>query len=290
MKILIDSDILVYKVAYSVETPIYVVKGGIYKRRGYAELMAKKTGCEVHKRVNVGTRGDLKKNLVQAITNISEDVGGGNHKHFLTSSKVKGNFRKDIGTIMPYKGNRVDMSHPFYYNRMRQILHDEYGAMLVHGQEADDAITIENHKLFKQYGNYEHSIICTIDKDFKTTPGTFYNFTKRTIEYVTEEQALKNFYRQLLYGDATDNIPGLTKTLKIRGREEEANKLSYSKHMKKFDEDTANESVENTFNYVREMYMGRGLVDEFWEIGNLLWLRRYEGQIWSDDMKAGLIK
>lgn len=287
--VLIDSDILVYKVAYSVETPIYVVKGGIYKRRGYAELMSKKTGFDIHKRVNIGSLSDLKKNLTQYISNITEDITGGQHKHFITSSKVKGNFRKDVATLMPYKGNRLDLHHPFYYHRMRKILHEEYGAMLVHGQEADDQIAIEQFKLYKEHGNYENSVIASIDKDIRTIPGYHYNLTTRYLDFIDEEKALKNFYKQLLYGDATDNIPGLTKVLKLKDREEEANKLSYGKYMKKMEEDTLLFDASSCYDYIKNMYVQYGLEEEMYEIGNLLWLRRYEGQIWSEDKKKGLI-
>ena len=61
-------------------------------------------------------------------------------------------------------------------------------------------------------------IVAHIDKDINMIPGMHYNWELKrlgklirpaTIYEVTEEEALYNFYYQLLVGDATDNIKGV---------------------------------------------------------------------------------
>jgi hypothetical protein len=205
--ILIDADIITYGVAFSVETPVYICKGGVYRRKGFAEYMSEKNGYPVTKRVNVGSEQELRRNLNKKLAGIFDDCGSRNYEMYLTASKVENNFRSKISTIMTYKGNRLRMIKPVHYNRMREILVKEYGAILVEGQEADDTLSMRQTELHEKHGDYEHSIIASIDKDLLTVPGYNYNFNSRKITLISEEMALKNFYKQLLIGDVTDNIP-----------------------------------------------------------------------------------
>lgn len=283
--ILIDGDIIVYKTAFGVETPIYVAGGGVYIRKGYAERIAKQKGVTVKKRVNVGSEQTLRKKLDANLKQMFDDLESHNYKMYLTASKVEGNFRSKLSTLLPYKGNRSAFIKPVHYNRLREILVKEYGAILVEGQEADDALAIEQTKHFNTVGHWESTIIATIDKDLKTVPGRHYHFTNRSISYVDEDLALRTFSKQLLIGDDTDNIPGITKILKILGREEESKSLTYGHYIKKYDEATREYTGPQCFDYVKGIYEGLNIdLKYFHEIGNLLHLRRYEGQIWSDDL------
>ena len=55
----------------------------------------------------------------------------------------------------------------------------------------------------------EDYTIITTDKDLNMLRGKRYNFVKKEFNYVTEEQAMRFFYTQLLTGDRTDNIQGI---------------------------------------------------------------------------------
>ena len=112
----------------------------------------------------------------------------------------KGNFRNDIAVTAPYKGNRKDMKRPKHYEAIRKHLVD-LGAILVEGMEADDAIAIE--------ATANGGFIVSIDKDLDQIPGHHYNFVKHEEYFVTEEQGLLNFYKQILTGDRVDNIMGI---------------------------------------------------------------------------------
>lgn len=120
-------------------------------------------------------------------------------KVYLTSTD-KSNFRFLI--YPQYKANRTQPK-PVHYDLLRAELFDKYGAINVTGQEADDAIGIDNAIL-------EDSVIVSIDKDLDQLPGKHYNFVKGILYTVTPEEGLKYFYQQLLSGDRTDNIPGLS--------------------------------------------------------------------------------
>lgn len=281
--ILIDSDIIVYKIAFSVETPIYVVKGGVYKTLGKARKYAKIKEAEVFKRNNVGSEGELRLNLKNLVNTMVEDISSFKLVHHLTETDVSKNYRHSIATFLPYKGNRMNTSKPFYYKKLRNILFKEYSAELVSGQETDDILAIKQIEAFKKTGDYESTIIASIDKDLDSVPGWHYHLKKRLIYFIDEKSSLINFFRQLLVGDVTDNIPGLTRLLGILGREEEAKKLSYSHYIKKFEEETKEMDYRDVYKYVFNMYKKYGLgVKEISEIGNLLWLKRHNDELWSN--------
>jgi hypothetical protein len=59
----------------------------------------------------------------------------------------KNNFRYEIATTVPYKGNRVDKPKPKHLAFLRNYLVKEWGASISEGEEADDTIAIEATKL-----------------------------------------------------------------------------------------------------------------------------------------------
>lgn len=72
--------------------------------------------------------------------------------------------------------------------------------------EADDLIRIWAEQSRQRSIPF---IICSIDKDLLCIPGKHYNMKHKKISEVSEEEALRNFYHQLLKGDQTDNVPGV---------------------------------------------------------------------------------
>lgn len=123
-------------------------------------------------------------------------------KCYLTGS---GNFREQVATIKEYKGNRDKSHKPEHYDALRQYLIDVWKAEVVEGMEADDAIGIE------QFKNTDKStVIVSIDKDMNQIPGYHYNPRKQHFYYVTKHAADTFFWKQMMVGDVTDNIPGIT--------------------------------------------------------------------------------
>lgn len=120
---------------------------------------------------------------------------------FLTG---EGNFRNGVAKQLEYKGNRKDSPRPQYYDEIREYLERRFDAVVVDRMEADDAMGIAQYSEFKA-----KSVICSIDKDMLMIPGWHYNFVKKELRYVNKDDAYRHFFKQLLTGDMTDNIPGI---------------------------------------------------------------------------------
>lgn len=110
------------------------------------------------------------------------------------------NFRLDL--YPEYKANRKQPK-PKLYHIIRDYLEEKWGAVVIEGMEADDAVAMALHK--------DSEAICVSgDKDLWTVAGKHLNPRKleEGVEDVSEADALKAFYTQLLTGDKVDNIPG----------------------------------------------------------------------------------
>lgn len=185
------------------------------------------------------------------------------HTLFLTGGL---NYREDIATMYPYKGNRDPKHKPKYYAELKQYFIDHWGAVVTNGIEADDAMGIAQYE-----AKDKDTVIVTIDKDLDMIPGWHFNFVKDNLYYVTKEEADIWFLKQMLMGDkAVDNIPGIDglgpkKTAKLM----------------------AGKSVQEAVDVVEQQY--RRQYKASWrealvECGNLLWIQREAGKLnpyWS---------
>ena len=173
---------------------------------------------------------------------------------YLTGS---GNFRHDIAKSHVYKGNRKEADKPIHLSHVRQYLIDNHRAIVSTGEEADDLIAIEATRLGPS------TIVASIDKDMLQIPCRHYNFNKNLWTDVGEWDGLKFFYKQILMGDAADNIIGLYKVGPVR-----ADKMldGCKTEQDLYDRCVAAYSDDK---------------DRVIENARLLWLRRFEGQIWQ---------
>jgi hypothetical protein len=169
----------------------------------------------------------------------------------------KSNFRFDIAKTAPYKGTRI-AEKPKHLGIIRQYMIDAWAFSVQEGQEADDAIGIRAYALGE-----EDYIICSIDKDLDNLRGHHYNFVKNIRYYVTEDEAIKNFYIQVLTGDRVDNVPGL----KGVGPKKAEKILSEAK------------TETELFNAVLAAYDDD--IHRMTEMAQLLWIRRKEGELWQ---------
>lgn len=118
------------------------------------------------------------------------------YKCFLTSSD-KSNFRFAI--YPEYKANRKSPK-PIHYEFIRSYIQDKHPTEMIYGMEADDALVINQT---------ENTVIVSIDKDLYQCPGNHFNFVSKDLFYISKEEGLCNFYKQILMGDmGSDNIPG----------------------------------------------------------------------------------
>ena len=81
------------------------------------------------------------------------------------------------------------------------------------GREADDLLRIWAEQARAAGDPY---IICSIDKDLKCIPGKHFLMHKKEIIEISELEALRHYYEQLLKGDPTDNIPGVPRVGQVK--------------------------------------------------------------------------
>lgn len=196
----------------------------------------------------------------------------------------KGNFRESIATIKGYKANRVGMQKPVHYKAIRRYMKERWGALVVHGIEADDELATQ-----AAWEKYDPGRVCIVsmDKDLRTVPGLLYNFRRKQFYTITPQEALVNFYRQLLTGDTVDNIGGCFKCGEKRAAEVVNESLS---------EEQMYQVV--LAEYVKSLerkgcpYVLLGAEDALLENARLLHLRRSPGEMWvppsARDMKSPL--
>lgn len=219
---LIDGDIIAYRIAWACENEISV---------DYAF-----TSCDT---------------FVSQVLLAYEGMVQG-YQLYLTG---KGNFRHDYAVTAPYKGNRKSRPAPRYLQDIRQHLIEKWDAVVVDGEEADDAIAIAATTM----GDY--AIMASIDKDFDQIPGIHYDFVKEEEYYVDEIEGLKFFYQQILTGDAIDNIIGVDGIGKTGAKD-----LIHG---------CRNEH--DMWDIVRDQLGDERAIEN----ARLCWLRREAGQIWE---------
>jgi len=123
----------------------------------------------------------------------------------ITFSGSKGNFRKLITPV--YKANRKVENIPPLLNEMHQFVKDEYNSIWGYGIETDDIVARYWYNLSNEIGR-DNVMIVSIDKDYKQFPCLIYNYhyKHRVVLDISEDEALYNFYEQMIIGDTADNV------------------------------------------------------------------------------------
>jgi 5'-3' exonuclease len=146
--ILIDADILVYRIGWSCNEE------------------AEKTAIST-------IDGFISDILLQL--NVDEETD-----YYVLYLTGKGNFRKEYAVTAEYKGNRKDKAKPVHIQALRQHLIDKWAAVVTEGEEADDLISLA----VTQEG--PTSCVASIDKDMHQLHCWHYNFVKRQWKFVEE--------------------------------------------------------------------------------------------------------
>ena len=167
------------------------------------------------------------------------------------------NFRFDVAKSYPYKGNRKATPKPTHLRHVREYLVTKFDAIVSDGEEADDLIAIEATRCGPD------TIVASIDKDMLQIPCRHYNFNKKEWTTVSPWEGDKFFYTQILTGDAADNIKGLYRVGPVK-----ANKILADCT-----------TVEQLWEACVKAYDGN--TERIIENARLLWLRRYEGELWQ---------
>ena len=167
-----------------------------------------------------------------------------------------GNYREDVATLREYKGNRDPWHKPKYSKEFVDYVVNKWQALTVEGIESDDAIGIDQCK-----EGDNSTVIVSIDKDMDMIPGWHFNWVKNNLYFVTQQDADRFFFWQMLVGDTTDNIPGINKIGPKRA----------SALLDPLDSRIAiSQAVQDKY---REQY-GDTWDEAFREVGRLLWILR----------------
>ena len=177
--LLIDGDILAYKVAAACEG---AVDWGDDFWTLHADALEGKT------QVNIWIE-DLKENLNATKTRV-----------FLTGSS---NYRAAF--FPEYKANRRGTRKPMILGALRKHLLSMWDAELEEGLEADDLIGMAATN-----PESNGAIVVSIDKDFKGGPCKLYNPDRpeEGVRDITKDEADAYHFYQTLVGDSSDNYKG----------------------------------------------------------------------------------
>ena len=176
---------------------------------------------------------------------------------FQTYLTGKTNFRFDIAKSHPYKGNRKGVEKPKHLASARQHMMNKYDAIVSENEEADDLISKAAAAL-----DY-NCVVASIDKDMLQLPCWHFNFGRNEWTKVEPFEGLKFVYHQMLTGDRADNIVGLQGI-----GPKKADKLLQDCH-----------TEEDLWTTVLKAYDGDK--ERLVENARLLWLRRYDNELWE---------
>ena len=176
-QLLIDGDIVAYKVASACERPIDWGDG-------------------------LWTMHCYEREIEEGVDNfISQLKSQSKADSILTALSDTRNFRKEL--VSPYyKANRKGMRRPMLLNYAKDYLRTHHNGESMRQLEADDVLGI-------YATSFKDNIIWSEDKDLRTIPAK--HLIDGEIVEITQEEADLNFYIQALAGDMVDGYSGCPK-------------------------------------------------------------------------------
>jgi hypothetical protein len=270
MRIHLDGDILVYRCGFAAEkgeyTLTYVGRGDevqeVYTYNNDLNKRLENLGNPPHT-IEFARRPEPVQNALHnvnsVIASIKEELQSDDLSVYLSGGT---NFRDSLGTIKPYKGNR-DRSHkPVHSEAIKDLIRTKYNAIVSENEEADDVIGYMHYAMWEK--DPLSTVIATTDKDLNMIPGLHYDFVKKVTSMVSDADADRNFFYQLLVGDPVDNVIG------VRG-------LGPSGAKRVLEEagPDPREAIRKTY---AECYGSENAEVALRENVNLLWIRRKPGE------------
>mgnify|MGYP003655618601 CR=1 FL=1 len=243
--LLFDGDILAYRAGFGAEKKVYFDKrsppdmgGAIYTSKKDAKEHVEPEQLDSYRELEPvanalqNCKSMIENTIDMAATSRVATREQVRYTTFLTGNK---NFRMHVDP--EYKANRKDVKKPEHLPAIRKYLQTHHFAQVSEGCEADDFFGQACLDAKKE--NME-PIVVSIDKDLNQIAGIHYNFVRDELYVVTERQADKVFWRQMLEGDRADNITGINQV----GPKKAAGMIPHSnKETLKMDNTTAKEVV-----------------------------------------------
>jgi hypothetical protein len=149
------------------------------------------------------------KNLIKGI---NEEFSTPNYYGYVGGNT--GNFRKDICTLLPYKGNRKEILLPFHLSAAKEYILKNHSAELAQGAEVDDYVVRDMWSAMK---NKKELIGVIAEKDFLGCEGNWWNFDQKKLTNVRGFGSLQRVndsvtgtgrmfkYFQVSWSDKADN-------------------------------------------------------------------------------------
>lgn len=167
-------------------------------------------------RVGYKSEGDTLTNAIatmeESIANILNVYPETPYRLYL-SGKGADNYRHKYATTAPYKGNRKDKPKPVHLKALRDYLIGSLHDVVVStDNEADDLIAIDYTTLWNEYVEDPEGVppcVVSVDKDFDQLTGLRYDPVKGEEVWKDKEEATLNLWCQCLTGDRVDNIKGV---------------------------------------------------------------------------------
>lgn len=270
---LIDSDELCYKVALHYQQKYYVIKKDDkvlwrvrYKEEAVESIMSR-DDLEIESYIEPLDPKGFQNRIDDIVSRILFNTNSTDIRFYLSGSS---NFRYELATLQPYKGNR-DSEKPIHLELVREEFRYRK-AETVDFLEADDLMSINSFII-------PNSVICSSDKDLKTVPSLNFDINKGVLQEIDKQTSNYNFYYQLLIGDSTDNIPspyGLGEVSAKKFLDNSEIHTNYDKFVKDiksfYYSYLIKRKKDNSFR--TEWYSGQKVDEILWEVGNLLWMRR----------------
>lgn len=173
--LIIDGDVIAYRSAFACQESkiIAVSKDGIESVFANKTAAKEKLGDSLSEHTLIAQINALPETALSA--SIASQISG--YKRKFKTDRVEiylndsGNFRYDIPLPSRYKSTRTG-EPPVHLKRAIAILRENYFAESMDELEADDAISIRQHKLNKEG---TPNIVVTVDKDAMQCEGVVYN-------------------------------------------------------------------------------------------------------------------
>lgn len=153
---------------------------------------------------NAETKEEARKNFDELFTSIMEDLFAEDYAMALGGPS---NFRLDI--YPEYKSNRSKSksTRPEWFLDLKSDVAEDYdGCILTDNCEADDMVRVWHTDCTKQE---IPCVIVSVDKDLDCIEGMHYNPRKGVLYDIDDYFADRHYWKQILMGDSTDNIPGI---------------------------------------------------------------------------------
>jgi len=209
MVLILDSDSLLYKAGFSVEsTTRYVTLEGEATRATFLtaadmnvwlkEQGLKRDDVTIEKEHHV----EPVENAIHLLKSLLKGIQG-KYPDATMEIYMGGQAAYRFALFPGYKANRGEK--PVHYEALFNYM-KSLGAIIPDGIEADDAVCMRAYECMDEGIDF---VLAGIDKDLRQIPCRHYDYGK-DVEVILEPlEADFNFYTQLLMGDGADNIPGI---------------------------------------------------------------------------------